>query len=190
MSGEKNENMDEDSVQLCFKVQGRHQQPLQMFMSYSQRFTFLRDVYNPLEEIEEITNYVDLGLEISHILGHQNATVHPENPQAIARTSLKAVLSWQLNSHIMLSGFIGGTKLNDSGLALVTKFWGNPNITLTLSAFANGKKGISISAQNHGALLYQTSKHRKPKKIVQEILPGKLRAIKRAEIIDDGTTYR
>lgn len=127
-----------------------------LVVSVFQHLAIQRRVKNPLEEegVVGITNYVDLGVEVSTplVTGAVNEARNAEEPAMV-----NLGCSWQLNKNILLKARLSS---KDVAAAAAFKSWWEPNVCMAVcSRFdfhdKRAKHGVEIRVENSGTVKYE-----------------------------------
>ncbi|GAQ80135.1 hypothetical protein KFL_000470090 [Klebsormidium nitens] len=118
--------------------------------SYYHHLVVQRKVKNPLEDsdVEGITNYVDVGLEIEHML---------DDPGTDSVSNLQLGASWQVNKNVLLKAKVGALS---SAAVVAFKSWWQPSVTFAVTGNLDhgskqAKVGGVISVENFGGVRYE-----------------------------------
>uniref|UniRef100_A0ACD5TZA4 Uncharacterized protein n=1 Tax=Avena sativa TaxID=4498 RepID=A0ACD5TZA4_AVESA len=108
----------------------------QLTASFYQHLVVQRRVKNPFEDdqVVGITNYIDLGLELSGGIDKDKPT------EGASNSPFQLAASWQANKNFMLKGKLGPSK---SSVALAFKSWWRPSFALSVTAVNDHLKGTT-----------------------------------------------
>eukprot|EP00850_Spirogloea_muscicola_P019937 SM000202S05908 [mRNA] locus=s202:171732:175091:- [translate_table: standard] len=125
--------------------------------SYFHHLIVQRQVHNPfeVEGVVGITNYLDVGLEISHDLETDTPSVLPLG--CTTQPGVQLAASWQANKGTLVKGKVG---TRSSGAVLALKSWWQPSFTLALAARRDHRRGewcygATMSCENFGEVSYE-----------------------------------
>jgi hypothetical protein len=124
-----------------------------------------RQVKNPTEDtkVVGITNYLDLGLQItSSLVENGSATQQLDGLANQQDSNLRLAASWQVNKNWLAKARLGS---DAAAFALALKAWWQPSLTFAISAvydFATRapRLGFTFNLENYGNIRYERSEEK------------------------------
>lgn len=118
-----------------------------------------RQCKNPLEEskVVAITNYLDLGLQITSSLVETGSAADGARGQQ--DSNLRLAASWQVNKNWLMKARVGS---DAAAFALALKAWWQPSVTFGISAVYDyalraPRIGFTFNMENYGNIRYERS---------------------------------